>query len=1092
MAHDIGDWLEDLGLGKYVDVFAENEIDLRALRHITEEDLKDIGIALGARRILLAAISELRAASEAAAVPAGELLGERRQVTVLFSDLSDFTGLSSTLGAEATHILLNRYFETVDRIVEDYGGTIDKHIGDSVMAVFGAPIAHSNDPERAVRTALDIHEAMKDLSRELGQYLQAHIGIASGQVVASGTGSDSHREYTVTGDTVNLASRLDELAGPGETLVSRAVQSAVTGIAFLQPRGEAKVKGLPTPISIWAVEGLDAEASALHIGPFVAREMEQLQFRAMLQGCQARGRGQGLVVLGAPGIGKTRLVALFAQIAAEEGFAVQQSLVLDFGVGKGQDTVGALCRGLLGIAPGSGKVTRAAAAEAALAEAAVVETKRVFINELLDLPQSPTDQSLYHAMEQEARDQGKRATMAELAANRAKEKPLAIIVEDIHWADESTLAYLRVLISIAGEAPLILVMSSRIEGPSLERDWLASLRGATLSTMELQPLGVAETKRLAKSLGQAAPEQIERCVARSEGNPLFLVQMIRSLKEEQGGDLPDSLHGLILARMDRLPSADKTALQAASVIGQRFSLEALCQVSGAVGYDCGTLLAHRLVRTEGHDYLFDHALIREGVYASLLQDRRKALHRRAADWYRERDLLLTAEHLDRAEDRGAPEAYLAAARQESAHHRIAKARDLVERGLELCSEVSSSGHDLHLLHGEILQGLEQFEASTLAFASAAPLAKTDEARCTALLGQAFSLIRLDRHRESEGYLDRAERLATQSDLPGALAQVHRRRATIAFVRGDNVDSLAQSRQALRLARRARASFVEAEALSCIADAESADGRFHSARRNFEACLEQCRRHGYRRFAVMIEKVLGDGAFYDGKLTKAREIYDFVLGESLELGNVRTEIVVRHMFVYLACLVGRAEEALSQAETANGLIRRGGVTRQLMDGKCYMAMAQRVKGDRSAAVKLLAEAEELAHKLDIVWNLPFIYGERALAAEDPAERLHYLKIGEDLLARGVGGFYNFEFHRPALEACIENRDWERLERLATVFADRYSAEPLGFPDFLVARARAIAAAAHGQENVAALRALIERATEIGAMVDIPALEKALSD
>ena len=213
MARDISKWLDDLGLGKYAGLFVENEIDFEALRYLTEDDLREIGIALGPRRKLLAAISELGQAAELVELPAGEPLGERRQVTVLFADLSNFTGLSSELGAEATHVLLNRYFEMTDGIVEGYGGTIDKHIGDNVMAVFGAPIAHNDDPERAVRAALDIHGGHEGLSaRKWVVRSRPTSASPAAKVVASRTGSEAHREYTVTGETVNLASRLQDQA----------------------------------------------------------------------------------------------------------------------------------------------------------------------------------------------------------------------------------------------------------------------------------------------------------------------------------------------------------------------------------------------------------------------------------------------------------------------------------------------------------------------------------------------------------------------------------------------------------------------------------------------------------------------------------------------------------------------------------------------------------------------------------------------------------------------------------------------------------------------------------------------------------------
>ncbi len=208
---DVGAWLSAFGLGQYAQAFAENDIDAEALRELTADDLKELGVAsLGHRKKLLAAISDLAARASGVqpappepppSVPPGEL----RQVTVLFADLSGFTKLSSERDPEEAHGLLAHFFEAVDGVIERYGGTIDKHIGDNVMAVFGAPVAHGNDPERAVRAAGDIHEAMGKLGDELELPLQAHIGVASGQVMASGTGSAHHQEYTVTGESVNLA-----------------------------------------------------------------------------------------------------------------------------------------------------------------------------------------------------------------------------------------------------------------------------------------------------------------------------------------------------------------------------------------------------------------------------------------------------------------------------------------------------------------------------------------------------------------------------------------------------------------------------------------------------------------------------------------------------------------------------------------------------------------------------------------------------------------------------------------------------------------------------------------------------------------------
>ena len=239
MAEDVASWLNGLGLQQYAELFAEQAIDLELLAELDDGDLEKIGIAaLGHRKRLLKAAANLTAAPAAVEIPAEE--AERRQVTVLFADISGFTALSERLGAEQTHELLNRYFAVADAAIVGFGGSIDKHIGDAVMAVFGAPVAHTDDPERAVRAAVELHR----VSAELAPPVAVHIGIASGQVVASRIGSASHTEYTVTGESVNLASRLTDLAGPGETLASAAVARSLGNRVEGKPLGQRRLLGI--------------------------------------------------------------------------------------------------------------------------------------------------------------------------------------------------------------------------------------------------------------------------------------------------------------------------------------------------------------------------------------------------------------------------------------------------------------------------------------------------------------------------------------------------------------------------------------------------------------------------------------------------------------------------------------------------------------------------------------------------------------------------------------------------------------------------------------------------------------------------------
>jgi class 3 adenylate cyclase len=256
--------------------------------------------AVGHRRKLLDTVAALRKGKVTVATGPSELAadatastlpgGERRQVTVLFADLSGYTRLSREIDAEELHVFAGRFFDAVDAVVEGYGGTVRKHIGDCIMAVFGAPVAHSNDPERAARAALDIQHQVPALADARGRPLGVHIGVASGQVVASGSGSARHREYTVTGESGNLGSRLTDAAQAGEVLMSDAVHRALAERLACAEARALEVKGFAEPVRAWRLLGLREVEEPGH-RPFVGRRSELQRFRALLRACPEVGPG---------------------------------------------------------------------------------------------------------------------------------------------------------------------------------------------------------------------------------------------------------------------------------------------------------------------------------------------------------------------------------------------------------------------------------------------------------------------------------------------------------------------------------------------------------------------------------------------------------------------------------------------------------------------------------------------------------------------------------------------------------------------------------------------------------------------------------
>jgi class 3 adenylate cyclase/tetratricopeptide (TPR) repeat protein len=692
-----------------------------------------------------------------ARVPARVPAGERRPVTVLFADLTGYTRLSSELDVEEVHRIVTAVLETVDAIVDDYGGTVDKHIGDAVMAVFGAPVAHGDDPVRAVRAAFDMHQAMVRLSGELGRTLQVHIGIASGEVVAAGVGGDGHEAYTVVGESVNLAARLDERAKPAETLISDAVHGAVSGIAHCEPLGELSLKGLDRPVPAWRVRDLKTGIKDPALGPLVGRSSELAQFAGILSACLETGTGQAALVRGEAGIGKTRLVEEFVKLAGEQGFACHRALILDFGVGKGQDAIRAMLRSLMNIPALAPAADRQAAAEVGLERNLFGESQRVFVNDLLELEQPVELRAVYDAMDNATRNAGKQAVIGDLIEGASLGRPMVLAVENVHWADSLTLAHLAAMTQRVNDCPAVLVMTTRIEGDPLDQGWRATTHNRPLMTVDLGPLREAEALQFAAGFVDAAQRYVVDCVARAEGNPLFLEQLLRNAEVSRGTAIPASIQSLVLARFDRLEPGDKKALQAASTLGQRFSLEALRHLIEDPNYTCKGLIERHLVRPEGEDILFAHALIKESIQSSLLKGRARALHRRAAEWYAERDPVLYAQHLDRAEDPEAPRAYLDAAREQADAYHFERALELVVRGLEVAgndvagtdvagtevggTEVGGTETDafaLTSMRGELLHDLGSIDESIEAYRAALEIADDDTKRCLAWIGVAHA------------------------------------------------------------------------------------------------------------------------------------------------------------------------------------------------------------------------------------------------------------------------------------------------------------------------------------------------------------------
>ncbi len=833
-----------------------------------------------------------------------------------------------------------------------------------------------------------------------------------------------------------------------------------------------QAKGIDAPLRAWRLVGAVAfrcrprRCAARSSG----RQAELAQLAASLKSCVESGTGSTIFLRGDPGIGKSRLVDELRRRARTEGFACHTGLVLDFGMAKGRDAIRELVASLLELPTASDVAARYAALERALEVDAALRDERAHLLDLLDLPQPAESRALYEAMDNAARQRRRAGALAQLVASVSRERPLLVIVEDVHWADRITRDHVAALTRAAGTIPMVLVLTSRLEGDPLDSAWRASVQGSPFLTIDVGPLGSKDALALAGGFLSASQGYAGKCVERAAGNPLFLEQLLRAASE-QDNQLPASLHSLVLARMDRLPERDRTALRAAAVIGQRFSLELVRELAHAPDFTCDSLVAHFLVRPEGDEFLFAHALIRDGVYASLTKVRRAELHRAAADWYGSRDPALRAEHLDRADSSEAPRAYAAAARAQVAAVNLEGALALADRGAAIAREPSDV-YALNMLRGELRRKVGEGRPAVEAYQTALVVAADPAERCRALIGIAAGQRLIAGVDAAFAALDEAEPLAGAQGLTRELAEICYTRGNLHFARSEVADCRAQHEAALGYARALGDPEWEARSLSGLADADYASGRMRSALDRFTRCVELCETHGLPRIALPNRVMIG---FCRGYLTDFdRGIADILAAQAaaMQLGDRHAEMLALETVGALGTMCGRYAEA-------EPWIRRGLQIVEALGARRYEAILLGNLAECDLAAGRMAEAREsieravaLARETGIGFCGPWALGIKLRMLDDPSERERCIAEAEAVLAGPAMSHNHIAFRRNSIEDALKRADWRQVLKQAAALADHTQAEPVPYCEFLIGRARTLAALAE-RPNDLVLRAQLTR-------------------
>ncbi|HEX9420876.1 MAG TPA: adenylate/guanylate cyclase domain-containing protein [Methylomirabilota bacterium] len=580
---------------------------------------------------------------------------------MLFADLAGFTALSEALDPEDVRAIQGDLFHEMSESIDRYEGFVEKFVGDAVMAVFGAPRAHEDDPERSLRAALLMRERMGTLNRrwerQVGRPLELHIGVNTGPVVAGRIGATVDAAYAVTGDTVNTASRLQSAAAAGEILISEATYQLTQHAFAFAPREEIRLKGKSEPVAVYRLLGpLAAPRSARGLeglglaAPFVGRDRELRQMEAAFDDVRA-GRAQVLSLIGEPGAGKSRLQReFFARLEAAgrlEGTTIRRAACSALG----EQTYGAaaaLLRDAYGVEHGDSVEVAQSKLAAGLETLGVgTEDSAAMVAALarvLGLEQD--DARMRHLEPEQLKRQIFMATCA-LVERRLAAGPLVLVVEDLHWADLASIELLGAVADRLADRPLLVLLMYR---PTLEPDALGTSRAPHIGIEVTALSGSDSEDLLAKWFGDSTPRFPERLrtliLERAGGNPLYLEEVVRALvadgllvrdslgwrctAEAATAQVPATLHGLMLARVDRLAGTERQVIQEAAVIGPRFEVPLLKAVSAepaAVDAALDALTGADMV-TPGPDHRFRHGLLQEIVYQNILVARRTELHSR--------------------------------------------------------------------------------------------------------------------------------------------------------------------------------------------------------------------------------------------------------------------------------------------------------------------------------------------------------------------------------------------------------------------------------------------------------------------------------
>ncbi|MBT3791068.1 MAG: AAA family ATPase [Alphaproteobacteria bacterium] len=1003
---------------------------------------------------------------------------ERRQLTIMFCDLVGSTALSEAMDPEDLARLIANFQDSCTRAIKKYDGYVARLMGDGLLVYFGYPLAHEDDPERAVRAGLDIVEAVSLIPPAIPstEKLSVRVGIATGLVVVGDlVGEASSSERAVVGETPNLAARIQGLAEPDTVVIAPSTRKMLGGIFAFTDLGTHELKGLTEPVRAWRVDGLHETGSrfeAYHgdnLTPLVGRS-EEISFLQEKWQLAKSGEGQSVNLCGEAGIGKSRILEAIQTVVEKDNAPTLQFQCsphhesttlfpfIDF-IGRAirRDQSHDVHENLIALLTSANLDSDEASA---------------LIAKLLLLP----DSNHYAPLKDDAQWQRNAtlAVVADLIFGLAQNKPMLIVFEDAHWIDPTSLDLLGMLLDKTQSSSLLFLVTFR---PEFTSPWQGMGHVALLN---LNRISRSQCSQIVNNIlaKEKIPQQIlKHILEKTDGVPLYVEEMTKAIVSS--GQLasidgtsasvtisiPANLQDSLMARLDQLGSA-KDVAQAGAVIGREFSPELLAAVAGLSDTELTSEL-DKLVEAElifrrgwppSQVYVFKHALVQDAAYSSLLRDKRRQVHKAVAT---------------------ALEAKIAAGGQTGP--------ETLAFHLTECGEEARASVYWETAGRRSQEGLSHTEAAAHFGNALAGVGSDRDRELQLCLDLITSQRVLGVSEHTLKTLERAEPLA-HADIDKA--NIFGQFGNVYFLSGESEKALASHEKALEITRRTPLPEFECRALSGLADVHYMRGHMVSGHHQAEECVATARKYDLHDVVINNLSALGNMKYLSQGPRIAREFHETNMSEVIKADQPRAEMIfsINMSSIFLDSLEN--EQALKNAQAAVAACERIDALVWLpLMRKQHLRVRHAMGEDVAAEMKEIAtQAVETSSGL----SGPWVLGALAQVATDPETVHNVLEQAEDIFAAGCVGHNQLWFYRDAIDGFLRFGLWDKATECADALDAFTANEPLIWNQFFAARGRALADHGRGQTSVDELKRIARLGEDLGFLHSLQAVQSALPD